>query len=620
MRLRAAVTGAALMLLAASPARAAEQQSYAAGLTYATPAVAASQGDTLRFTNLDPAAQHDLNSDTPGLFSSALIPAGQSEPVAGVERLAPGQYSFHCSIHAWMKGVLNVSAGAGAPGTPGAPGGPGGGGGDAPNPADLLPKVPPQPLDGSEWPFYGRDLSNSRNGGTSGPSYNEVPTLGPVWSFHSGDGDFTGTPVMADGTLVAGAGGGTVFALDAATGKKRWANDLGDPINGTAAIYGGRVYVPLAKPGAPSLAALDLHTGKTLWKVPVDTQKNADVFGSPVVWDPGPPARRPLTRAQRRAAARRKRALAKRRRARVCRRHGRRVRCPAPRRRRPPTTATVYIGISAEFGEVNDPDVNVRGSVVALNAKTGKLRWKSYTVPPGHDGGSVWTTPAIDPASGRLFVGTGNAYHPPAASTTDSILALSARTGKLLDHHQATAGDVWNATEGKGEGPDYDFGASPNLTKAADGRTIVGAGQKSGVYWALDRGSLDPVWTATTGPPAPVVGGIIGSTAFDGRRVYGPDTPAGELWALGMDGRLNWASSDGGPLHFGSVSVANGVVYSTDMSGHLTARDASTGAMLAKLPLGAPSWGGVAVAGGSVFAVTGSQNTSGWIVAYRPRG
>jgi outer membrane protein assembly factor BamB len=68
------------------------------------------------------------------------------------------------------------------------------------------------------------------------------------------------------------------------------------------------------------------------------------------------------------------------------------------------------------------------------------------------------------------------------------------------------------------------------------------------------------------------------------------------------------------------VSVANGVVYSTDMSGLLTARDASTGVVLARLPLGGASWGGVSIAGGYVFAVTGIEGGSGYVVAYRPRG
>jgi hypothetical protein len=53
------------------------------------------------------------------------------------------------------------------------------------------------------------------------------------------------------------------------------------------------------------------------------------------------------------------------------------------------------------------------------------------------------------------------------------------------------------------------------------------------------------------------------------------------------------------------------------MSGVLTVREASTGAILLKLPLGAPSYGGVSVAGGYVFAVTGTQGASGSVVAYR---
>jgi polyvinyl alcohol dehydrogenase (cytochrome) len=588
--LAASLLAVAIALTAPGTAYAAEQQAYAVGLNYGTPAVAAAAGDTLRFTNLDTVAQHDLDSDTPGLFDSGLIAGGKSEVVPGVEKLPPGQYAFHCSLHSWMHGVVTIAAGGGgggpsAPAPPSAPGG----GGAGPNPVDLLPKAPRQPLRGSDWPFYGRDLSNSRNGGTSGPSYNEVPTLGPVWSFASSDGDFTGTPVVGAGKLVVASGGGTVFALDAVSGKKLWSKDLNGPINGTAAIYGGRAYVPVATPGAPSLAAFDLAKGTLLWRARLDSQKNSDVFGSPVVWKP------------KRPGACRRRAYAKRGRNR-CR-----------------VAATVYIGTSAEYGEVNDPDVSTRGSVVAVDAASGRVRWKTYAVPPKHDGGAVWNTPAIDAATGRLYVGTGNAYHKPAANTTDAVLALDARTGRLLAHRQATAGDVWNGTEGRANGPDYDFGASLNLFQRPDGRKVLGAGQKSGTYWAFDRGTLAPLWSAVTGPGAPSVGGIVGSTAADAHRVYGPDTPAGEIWALDQSGSTAWVSSDGGPLQFSPVSVANGVVYTTDMSATLTARDAATGAMLAKLPLGAPSWGGVSIAGGSVFAVTGTQGSGGYVVAYRPR-
>jgi polyvinyl alcohol dehydrogenase (cytochrome) len=60
-----------------------------------------------------------------------------------------------------------------------------------------------------------------------------------------------------------------------------------------------------------------------------------------------------------------------------------------------------------------------RGSVLALKATTGRLLWKTYTVPTGYTGGAVWgSTPAIDPADNMVFVGTGNNYSVPAGVCT----------------------------------------------------------------------------------------------------------------------------------------------------------------------------------------------------------
>jgi polyvinyl alcohol dehydrogenase (cytochrome) len=558
----AAATGA-LVLAGPGTARAAEQQAYAAGLNYATPVVVASQGDTLRFNNLDPLGGHDLKSVTPGLFSSPVIGGGETAPVAGVDKLAPGTYRFVCSVHPWMNGVLEVGA-AGAP-TPPPPPNPN----DPPNPLDLMPHAKPAPLTGGDWPLYGHDLANSRSGGPHGPSYNELTALRPVWSVKSTDGDFTGTPVVADGTLVAAAGGGSVFAVDASTGAKRWTTDVveqpGESINGTAAIADGRVYVPISRKDGPEVAALSLADGSLLWKVTYDDQQGADTFGSPVVWD-----------------------------------------------------GKVYIGTSGQNG---DPVAPVRGAVTAVDAVTGAIVFKAFMVPPGDNGGPVWSTPSIDTDTGVLYVGTGNAYSGTAADTTDAVVAVDARTGALLGHYQATAGDIFSTSSAGGAaGPDYDFGASPQLLVGTAGRKLVGEGQKSGTYWALDRATLKPAWSFTTGAGSPV-GGIIGSTAYDGERVYGPDTPAGENWALNVAGALAgkpaWVSADGGPLHWNATAVANGVVYTADMSGVLTAREATTGAVLAKLPLGAPSYGGVSVAGGYVFAAIGTQGATGYLVGYR---
>jgi polyvinyl alcohol dehydrogenase (cytochrome) len=334
-----------------------------------------------------------------------------------------------------------------------------------------------------------------------------------------------------------------------------------ETIDASAAIADGKVYVPISRANGPELAALSLADGSLLWKVSYDSQTGSNDFGSPVVWD-----------------------------------------------------GKVYIGTSGSNG---DPVVPLRGNVTALDAETGQQVFEALLVPPAENGAPVWSTPAIDTDTGTLFVGTGNAYSGTAGDQTDSIVAIDARTGDVLRHFQATANDVFTASNiAAGTGPDYDFGASPQLLTEADGRKLVGEGQKSGTYWAVDRATMAPVWSFTTGAGSPL-GGILGSTAYDGTHVYGPDTPGGEQWALGLDGTPSWVSADGGPEHFASTSVANGVVYDNDQSEVLTARDAATGAILAKVPLGGQSFGGVAIAGGYVFAAVGTQTASGSIVGYR---
>src|SRR3954454_1926563 len=164
-------------------------------MNYATPTVNVGQGDTLTFNNLDTAAKHDLVGHDAS-FGSDLLGGGESGPVRGVDKLSPGQYQFHCTLHGWMKGVLNVSPAGGGPSitTPGSGGT--GTGHTSPDPIDIWPQATPGKLGPGRWPFYGRGLSNSRNGGAAGPPASQVPNLGPAWSFHSHHGDFTGTPVV----------------------------------------------------------------------------------------------------------------------------------------------------------------------------------------------------------------------------------------------------------------------------------------------------------------------------------------------------------------------------------------------------------------------------------------
>lgn len=417
----------------------------------------------------------------------------------------------------------------------------------------------------ADWLSYGHDLANTRNAGTDGPTRAEAMTLGPYWSFSSTQGDFTGTPVVSGSTVVVGSSEGTVDALSATTGKLLWSRKVGAAINGSAAVASGTVYVPVnineaTGAGSPSVAALSLADGSLLWQTTIDTQAGADVFGSPVV-----------------------------------------------------SGGQVYIGTSASFAEDNLSAARDRGSVVALDATTGAIRWKTYTVPAGDDGGAVWSTPAIDPATGRVYVGTGNAYHAPAAATTDAVLALDTSTGAIVASFQATPGDV----NQNGSGLDADIGASPSLFTSATGQNLVGAGDKAGTYWALDGGALALAWKANVGPGGPL-GGILGSTAWDGTALYGPESQQTETWSLTPAGASRWTVTDGGDDHLGPVAVANGVVYSTDNQGDLTARSTADGSLLARVPLGAPSWGGVSVSAGTVFAAVGTGGPDGSVQALRP--
>lgn len=402
------------------------------------------------------------------------------------------------------------------------------------------------------WPVFGHDLANSRNAGGQGPSSGEAATLQRAWTFTSPHGDFTGTPVVAGGTLVAGTNLGSIFALDPVNGKVRWSRQAGHPINGSAAIDlgapgGAMVFVPVAAVGRPQLLALSLSTGALRWRAVLSRQAGSDVFASPTFW-----------------------------------------------------RGQIYIGTS---GPGND-DSTARGSVVALDEATGRIRWRTYTVPARHDGGGVWSTPAIDTGTGRLYVGTGNAYHAPAARTTDSMLVLSAVTGRMIGHFQSTPGDVWEASA-PANGPDYDFGASPNLFTDSRGRSLVGEGQKSGIYWALSRTTMRPVWRKSVGPGSQADGGI-GSTALGSGAIYGSDSVNAEVFALDSQGTTRWSSSDAGTAHISPVAVGHGLLYSATSDGYLIIREAATGRVLNRMSLGAPTFGGISLVGHAVYVAVGT--------------
>jgi polyvinyl alcohol dehydrogenase (cytochrome) len=265
----------------------------------------------------------------------------------------------------------------------------------------------------------------------------------------------------------------------------------------------------------------------------------------------------------------------------------------------------------------------LRGSVSALDAATGAILWKTYSIaaepqPKGRNprgvqqygpaGGGIWNSPTIDAKRGLLYVGTGNGFAEPAQPTTNSILAIDLLTGMIRWKFQALANDVWlwqcdpgtpthTANCPRNQGPDHDFGSSPLLVTTPAGRDLVIAAQKSGMLWALDPDHAGAVvWQYRLGAGSPLNGQW--GAASDGRNVYAGSSEAkgpapGGIHAVDLDtGRRTWftpaqpqlCGDAPPPTCFASqgaaASVIPGVVFSGSVDGGLRAYSTKDGAVL----------------------------------------
>jgi polyvinyl alcohol dehydrogenase (cytochrome) len=267
-----------------------------------------------------------------------------------------------------------------------------------------------------------------------------------------------------------------------------------------------------------------------------------------------------------------------------------------------------------------------RGSLVALDAATGKQLWKTYTVDApqptkknavgtqmwGPSGAPIWSSPAIDPLRNAVYVTTGNNYTDPTTELSDAFVALDLDTGKILWSRQTTSADAYTAacrmTDrtncAESDGPDFDFGASPILVDLGNDRRALVAGQKSGVVYALDpdrNGTI--LWQQRVGNGGSM-GGVQWGSAADADNVYValsdlhriqvPNTWAtdadpevgGGMFALRLrDGERVWHTPPApcgarprcSPAQPGAVSAIAGVAFAGSMDGHVRAYATDTG-------------------------------------------
>jgi len=149
-------------------------------------------------------------------------------------------------------------------------------------------------------------------------------------------------------------------------------------------------------------------------------------------------------------------------------------------------------------------------------------------------------------------------------------------------------------------GPDYDFASAPNLitytASSGQQKTILGAGQKSGIYYALDPDTGATLWQTQVGPGS-ALGGMEWGSASDGKRIY---VSIANLYGIptGVGGAGSWSALDpetgtilwqvgdpNGAVTLGPLTVAKGVLYASSMAGSATAPtmlalDAATGQTL----------------------------------------
>jgi alcohol dehydrogenase (cytochrome c) len=272
-------------------------------------------------------------------------------------------------------------------------------------------------------------------------------SLVPVWTFSTGVAEgHQAPPIVNNGTMFVSTPQNQVLALDAKSGELLWRykRDLPEdlfqlhPTNRGVGLYDDKVYLATLD---AHVVALDAKTGKVVWDEAVEDYKTGYYMTlAPLV-----------------------------------------------------AKGKIIVGVSG--GELG-----IRGFIQALDAKTGRTAWKTYTIPaPGEPGSetwrgdtwktggvSVWITGTYDPALNITYWGTGNAaqwigdQRPGDNLYSASVMGLDVDTGKLRGYHQYHWNDSW----------DWDEVSAPILIDVKRGDRTVKAlvhPARNGYLWVLER-------------------------------------------------------------------------------------------------------------------------------------
>jgi polyvinyl alcohol dehydrogenase (cytochrome) len=365
---------------------------------------------------------------------------------------------------------------------------------------------PPIKAGPSDWASMGVDDASSRFQRHPGLNPADVPKLKVKWAFSMTGG---GQPAVVGDWLWMTNRSGKFYALDAKTGCVHWVvNDL---VSRTTPMI---IKSPISPSGWLTVVsqsdrivrAFDAQTGAQIWKsAQIEAHPVSVLTGSPVI--AGDRLIVPISSIEEAAA------------------------------------------MSKSYS-----CCTFRGSVAALDLKTGKLLWKTSMIDEpmktirdkdsggkvqGPAGAAVWAAPSIDKKRGLAYVVTGDSYTDVDTNGDDAIVALDLKTGAVKWRRQVTEKD--NFVMGCGPssqsgncpspmGPDYDFGATPVLKSLPGGKQVLVAGQKSGIVYGLnpDTGAL--IWKTQVGMGS-ALGGVEWGIGANDTHVFVPISDMVQLFS-----------------------------------------------------------------------------------------
>jgi polyvinyl alcohol dehydrogenase (cytochrome) len=406
--------------------------------------------------------------------------------------------------------------------------------------------APPDLAASGVWNGWGPDTSNSRFQAAAGIAPADVGRLELKWAFGIPNTQQSRSqPAVVGGRVFMGSQAGDVYSLDAASGCVHWAFAAESFVRSAISVgpYAGGMAIYFSDAAAKAYA-VDAQTGQLIWSRKVDEHPAARGTGSVTL-------------------------------------HDGRLYVPVS-------------GVSEETASSN-PDYECctfRGSLTALDAETGEVVWKTFTIPEserrgtsttgkplwGPAGVPIWSAPTVDAERGLIYVATGNGYADPPTGTSDAILAMSIETGAIVWVNQVMGADTWimgcggDAAIGGGRGGGRRAGGAPGGL-GPPGGGAPGAGPPGGAApGAGARGAGPPGGAAGRGAAAPNANcpGEVGpdfdfsaspllTTLADGRDVLIATQKSGMGWALDPadEGRTLWSYRWGAGSPVGGVYGAS---------------------------------------------------------------